>query len=61
MHCSYAMTTSRVTPPIDEEGVDMEGAKEVGGATVFIHGCFGRSWASLRLTIATSMTHMTEK
>ena len=61
MRCNYAMTTSSVTPPTDEEGADMEGAKEAGGAAVSIRGYFGRSWATLRLTVATSMTHMTKK
>ena len=55
------MTTSRVTPPADEEGADVEGAEEAGGVAVSIHGNFSRSWASLRLTIATFMAHMTEK
>ena len=55
------MTISSVTPPTDEEGADMEGAKEAGGAAVSIRGYFGRSWATLRLTVATSMTHMTKK
>ena len=43
MHCSYAMTALRVTLPTDEEGVDVEGVEEVGGVTVFVCGCFGRS------------------
>ena len=61
MHCSYAMTSSKIMPPVDEEGKDVEGAKEAGGVAVYIHGNFSRSWASLRLTIATFMAHMTEK
>ena len=61
MCCSCVMTTSRVTPPADEEGADVEGAEEAGGVAVSIHGNFSRSWASLRLTIATFMAHMTEK
>ena len=61
MHCSCAMTTLRVTPPADEKGADVEGAEEVGGAAVSIYDHFGRSWASLRLTIAAFMAHMTEK
>ena len=61
MRCNCAMTASRVTPLTDEEGVDVEEAKEAGGAAVSIRGYFGRSWATLRLTVATSMTHMTKK
>ena len=61
MHCSYAMAASKVTLPVDEEGADVEGAKEVRGDTVFIHVHFGRSWASLHLIVATSMAHITEK
>ena len=40
MRYTYAMTTSRVTPPADEEGADVEGAEEVGGAIVSICGRF---------------------
>ena len=36
MRCSYAMTASRVTPPTDEEGADVEGAEEAGGAAVCV-------------------------
>ena len=55
------MSTSKLTPPVDEEGVDVEGVEEAEGATVSVHDCFGQSWASLHLTIATSMAHMTKK
>ena len=61
MRYSCAMTTSRVTSPTDEEGAGVEEAKEAGGATVSVHGCFDRSWASLHLMVATSMAHMIEK
>jgi len=30
------MTASRVTPPTNEEGVDVDGAEEAGGVTVSI-------------------------
>ena len=43
MHCSYAMTSLRVTPPTDEKGVDVEGAEEAGGAANSVYGRFGRS------------------
>ena len=52
------MTTSRVTQPVDEEGADIEKA---GGATVSVRGRFDLSLALLRLTVAASMAHMTEK
>ena len=55
------MTTSRVIPPADEEGADVEGAKEVGGVAVSVSDYFGRSWASFHLTVAASMTHITIK
>ena len=44
---------SRVTLDAEEEGAEVEGVKEEGGiaevarSIVSIHGCFGRSWASL--------------
>ena len=61
MHYICAMTASRVTPPIDEKGADVEGAEEVRGVAVSICGCFSRSWASLHLTVVASMAHMTKK
>ena len=39
----------------------MEGAEEAGEAAISIHGCFGRSWASLRLKVVAFMAHITEK
>ena len=55
------MTALRVTPPNDEEGKDVEGAKEAGGVAVFVCGYFNRSWASLCLTVAMSIAHIMEK
>ena len=55
------MIASRVTPPAEEEGADVDGVKEAGGVVVSVCGHFGRSWALLRLTVAASMAHMTEK
>ena len=55
------MTALRITPPADEEGTNVEGAKEAEWAAVSVCGCFDRSWASLHMTIAASMAHMTEK
>ena len=46
------MITSRVTPPIEEEGAEVDGAEGVGGVAVL--DCLERSYASLRLTVAGS-------
>ena len=55
------MIALRVTPPAKDEGAKVEGVEEARGVVVSVHGNFGRSWASLRLTVATSMAHMTKK
>ena len=55
------MTASKVTPPADEEGANVEGMEEVGEVAILVCGRFGRSWASFRLTVATSMAHIGEK
>ena len=57
MSTSYAMMASRVTPFV-EEGAEVDGVEEVGGVAVLVRGYFGRSLASLHLTVATSMAHM---
>ena len=57
MSTSYAMMALRVTPFV-EEGVEVDGVEEVGGVAVLVRGYFGRSLASLRLTVAMSMAHM---
>ena len=49
----------RVTLPEEEEGADVDGAEREGGATE--SDCLDQNCASLRLTVAQSMTHMTEK
>ena len=61
MHYSCAMTALRVIPPADEEGADVEGVEEARGVAVSVRGRFGQTWASLHLTIATSMAHIIEK
>ena len=43
------------------KGVDVDGIERAGGVAISVHGHFGRSWASLHLTVAASMAHMTEK
>ena len=63
MHCSCAMTSPKDTS-LEEEGayangIDWDGAKREDGVTESVY-C-DRNWASLRLTVAESMTHMLEK
>ena len=59
MHISCAMMSSRVTPPEEEKGADVDEVEEVGGA--IIPDRLERSCASLRLIIAASMSYMTWK
>ena len=61
MHSSCAMMASRVTPPMEEEGVKVDEAEWARGVTVSVRGHFGRSWASLRLTDTALMAPMMEK
>ena len=63
MHCSYAMSPSD-TSLEEEEGAEVDGAyqdgaEREGGAVESV--CCDLNCASLRLTVATSMAHMTEK
>ena len=53
------MIASRVTPLAEEEGAEVDGAEEVGGAAVpdrLEHSC-----TSLRLMVAAFMAHITWK
>ena len=64
MRCNCAMMSPRVTSPEEEEGADVDGAKQDGveqeeGAVE--SNCRDLNCASLHLTIAASMAHMTEK
>ena len=61
MRTSCATMASRVTPPTEEEGAEVDGAEEAGGVTILVCGHFSRSWASLRLMIAVYMAHIGEK
>ena len=58
MHTSCAMIASRVTPPAKDEGAEVDGAVEAGGAVVSVWGYLKRSCAILRLMVATSMAHI---
>ena len=55
------MIASRVTPPTEEEGAKVDGAKEVGAAVVCVWGRYGLSYASLRQTVTASMAPMMKK
>ena len=43
MRTSYAMMASSVTPPVEDEGAEVEGAVEVRGVAVSVWGCLSRS------------------
>ena len=63
MRYSCAMTSPKDTSPEEEgadaDGVERDGAEREEGVTKF--DCRDRNWASLRLTVALSMAHMTVK
>ena len=61
MHTSCAMMASRVTPPAEDEGAEVDGVVEAGGAVVSVRGCLDRSYIILHLTVAASMAHMNVK
>ena len=52
---------SSVTPPIEDEGVEVDGAVEAGGTVVFVWGCRSLSCAALHLMVAMSMAPIMEK
>ena len=55
------MTALSITPPLEEEGAEVDGMEGAGGVAISVHGSFNRSWASLRQIDASLMTPMTEK
>ena len=55
------MMASSVTPPAEEEGEEVDGAVEAGGAVVSVRGYLKQSCARLHLTVAASMAHIYEK
>ena len=55
MCTSYAMMASSVTPPIKDEGAEVDGAVEVGEAAVCVWGCLGLNCAVLHQTVAAFM------
>ena len=61
MHTNCATMASSVIPPVEDEGVEVDGSVEAGGATVCVWGCLNLGCAVLRLTVATSMAPIMEK
>ena len=61
MHSSCTMTTSSVTPPLEEEGAEVDGMEGARGVAVSVHSRINQSWASLCQTDTALMTLMTEK
>ena len=61
MHTSYAKMASKVTPPTEDEGAEVDGAVQVRGVAVFVQGHLGLSCALLRLTVVASMALITVK
>ena len=55
------MMASSVTPPTENEEVEVDGVVEAGGAVVSVWGYLERSYTILRLIVVTSMAHMNEK
>ena len=53
------MIASKVTPPVEVEGVEVDGAEGVEGAAVPDH--LDQNYASLHLMVAESMAHITWK
>ena len=53
------MIALRVTPPVEEEGAEVDGVEGVGGVADLDH--LERSCASFRLMVAAPMAHITWK
>ena len=61
MCTSCAMMASRVTPPAEDEGVEVDGVEKAGGVDFSDRVHLGLSWASFCLTVAASMALITVK
>ena len=59
MRWSYAMIASRITPPAEVMGAEVDGAERVRGAAVPNH--LEQNCSLLRLTVAVTMAHITWK
>ena len=55
------MMASRVTPLVEDKGVEVDGVVEAGGVAISIRGCLGLSCASSHRMVAASMTLITVK
>ena len=55
------MIVFQVTPPAKEDGAEVDGAEDMGGASVYIWGRHGLSCAFLHRTVVASMAPITEK
>ena len=55
MHTSCAMMASSVTPPTEDEEVEVDEAVEAGGAVVCVWGYLSLNCAVLHRIVATSM------
>ena len=59
MRTTCAIMDSRVTPPVEDEGAEVDGAIEARGVTISIQGRLGLSYASLRQIVAVSIALIT--
>ena len=61
MRTSCAMMPSSVTTPTKDEGVEVDGMVEAGGAAVSIQGYLGLRCAAFHRRVVASMAHMKVK
>ena len=61
MHSSCTMMASSITPPLEEEGAEVDGMEGAKGVAVSAHSRINQSWALLCQTDGALMTLMTEK
>ena len=55
------MMASCVTPPVEDKGVEVDGAVDAEGVAVCVWGCLGLNYAMLCRTVVAFMTHIYEK
>ena len=55
------MVASSITPPLEEEGAEVDGMEGAKGVAVSAHSRINQSWALLCQTDGALMTLMTEK
>ena len=61
MCTSCAIMASSVTPLVEDEGAEVDGAVDVGGAAICVWGCHDLNCAMLHQTVAASIAHIYEK